>query len=373
MTRLVIVGASLAGHRAALEARRLDPDAEIVLLGEEPHPPYQRPPLSKGLLAGSVSPERLRLRSRPGAYELICEVRAEGLDPDRGVVATTAGEVPYDALIIATGARPIHPAALRRANARTLRTLDDALALRKRLVSGSRVVGIGAGFIGLEIAATAAGRGCSVTVVEGAPRVLPRAVGPDAARVVASWHEAHGVAVRTGVPVTALDDEAVALADGGRIPADTVVVGLGVRPATEWLGTSLPVDERLGLVADAQGRIAEGIAAAGDVSTWYHPGWGRPVRSEHFETAATQGVLAARSLLGGGSATWVDVPFGWSDQHGHLLQVLGMPGEDAEEERRSDTTFAYWREGRLEGFVLLDAAEELVDRREELARALGLT
>ncbi|ACU53518.1 FAD-dependent pyridine nucleotide-disulphide oxidoreductase [Acidimicrobium ferrooxidans DSM 10331] len=372
MTRLVVVGASLAGHRAALEARRRDADLDIVVIGDEPHPPYQRPPLSKGLLAGHVAPERTRLRTPSGAYTHRPSVRAEGIDLDERTVATTAGPIGFDLLVIATGAAPLHPAPLRHPNALTLRTLDDALRLRDRLVPGHRLVTLGAGFIGLELAATARERGCRVTVVEAAERILPRALGPRAATTVLAWHEANGVTVVTGHRALAVDDDGVALDDGTRIGADTVVVGLGVRPATDWISDAVPAVAGLGLVCDAYGRIEDGIAAAGDVATWHHPGWGRPVRSEHFETAATQGQLAARNLLGG-HEPWRDVPFGWSDQHGHLIQVLGTPGADADEEQRSDSTFAYYRDGRLEGFVLLDVAEDVVERRHELERALELS
>lgn len=372
MTRLVVVGASLAGHRAALEARRRDDDLDIVVIGDEPHPPYQRPPLSKGLLAGRVAPERTRLRMPTGAYTYLPGVRADGIDLTERTVTTTTGPVGFDLLVIATGARPVYPPPLRHRNALTLRTLDDALRLRDRLVPGHRIVTLGAGFIGLELAATARERRCDVTVVEAAERILPRALGPRAADSVLAWHRDNDVTVVTGRRALAVHDHGVDLDDGSHIAADTVVVGLGVTPATDWIGDAIASVTGLGLVCDAFGRIDDGVAAAGDVATWHHPGWGRPVRSEHFETAATQGQLAARNLLGG-KTPWRDIPFGWSDQHGHLIQVLGVPGADADEEQRSASTYAYYRAGRLEGFVLLDVAEEVVERRSELEHALGLS
>lgn len=373
MRRLVIVGAGLAGHRAALEARRWDPNLEIIVVGAEAHPPYQRPPLSKGLLLGSVRPERLRLRSQPDAYEHRPNVRAVGLDLAERAVETSGGPLSFDGLIVATGADPVLPPLFAHPATRTLRTVDDALALRARITPGHRVVAIGAGFIGLELASSLLALGAAVTVVEAEERVLPRAVGPGAAAIVASWHEHHGVTLRTTASVAAMAPGGPVLADGTELPADTVLVGIGVRPAVGWVANALPSDPRLGLLADEYGTVVDGVAAAGDAATWRHPAWSAPVRSEHFETAATQGVLAARNLLCAPREAWRDVPFGWSDQHGHLIQVLGVPGADAEEERRNEHTWAYYRNGRLEGFVLLDAAEDLVDRRDELARSLGLS
>ncbi len=369
--RLVVVGGSLAGHRAALEARRRDEELEIIVVGDEPDPPYQRPPLSKGFLAGTVRRERLALRSSPGAYDLRLDTRAEHLDLSERVVHTNRGVVAFDLLVIATGASPLRPTSLAHPHVLTLRTLSDAVALRARLEPYTRLVTVGAGFIGLEVAATARERGASVHIVEADRRLLPRALGAGASAAIARWHEQHGVSLTVGATVAEVTDDGALLDTGSLLAADSVLVATGVRPNIGWLDHCLPTDPRLGVLADEYGRVGEGVVAAGDVTTWRHPGWDKPVRSEHFETAATQGVLAARTLLGS-PTPWRDVPFGWSDQHGHLVQILGLPGPDAEEEQRSPTTYAYYRGERLEGFVLLDGADELVDRREELEVALGL-
>ena len=338
---IVIVGASLAGLRAAETLRRERYDDRVVLLGAEQHLPYDRPPLSKELLAGEWEPDQIGLRKQPYddlGLELRLGRRATGLDVSARVVELDDGEtLPFDGLVVATGARPrMLPGTPALEGIFVLRTLDDCLAIRSRLDARPRVVVIGAGFIGSEVAATCRGRGLDVTVLEMLPTPLARAVGPIVGDACGRLHRDHGVDLRCGVTVAGFEGrdrvERVRLADGSAIEADLVVVGVGVAPETAWLeGRGLALDD--GIVCDATCLAAPGVVAAGDVARWPNPLFdGESMRVEHWTNATEQGVAAARRLLvddSGNAEEFAPVPFVWSDQYDVKIQVVGsIRGDD---------------------------------------------
>jgi NADPH-dependent 2,4-dienoyl-CoA reductase/sulfur reductase-like enzyme len=338
---IAIVGVSLAGLRAAEALRREGFDGRIVAIGEEPHLPYDRPPLSKELLAGVWEPDQIVLR-RQGVDDLDLDwrldARAIRLDPRAREVELHDGElVSYDGLVIATGAspRPL-PNQPAMGGVCMLRTLDDALALRELLDARPKVVVIGAGFIGSEVAATCRTRGLDVTVLEALPQPLVRGLGSQLGAVLGAIHRDHGVDLRTGVAVESIVGngivEGVRLADGSSVAADVVVVGVGVVPQTSWLeGSGLTLDN--GVVCDATCLAAPGIVAAGDVARWPNPLFdGEVMRLEHWTNATEQGVHAASTLLAGegGGKPFAPVPFVWSDQYDHKIQTVGVVSADAE-------------------------------------------
>jgi len=342
---VVVVGASLAGLRAAEEIRHEGHAGPVIIIGDEHHVPYDRPPLSKQLLAGTWDVPRIHHHAPDKLDTLGLEFRlgrrAVSLDTGGRTVECDDGErVPYDGLIVATGAAARSlPGTEAMPAVRTLRTLDDCLAIRSDLAStgeGARVVVIGAGFIGSEVAATCHGLGARVTVVEALPTPLGRILGDQMGEACAGLHRSHGVTVRTGVGVDHLsggagDSTVVHLADGTTIDADLVVVGIGVTPNVGWLeGSGLPVGD--GVVCNQFLFAAEGVMAAGDVARWDHPSLGEQLRVEHWTNAAEGGAAAARNLLAGSDAAqpYDPIPFFWSDQYKTKIQVIGLPGPDDE-------------------------------------------
>jgi NADPH-dependent 2,4-dienoyl-CoA reductase/sulfur reductase-like enzyme len=339
---IVVVGASLAGLRAVETLRREGYDDRLVLVGAESHLPYDRPPLSKELLAGEWEPAQVALRKQPYddlGLDLRLGRRATRLDVGQRVVELDDGgeALAFDGLVVATGARPrTLPGTPALDGIFVLRTLDDCMAIRARLDAGPRVVVIGAGFIGSEVAATCRGRGLEVTVLEMLTTPLERAVGPVVGDACGRLHRDHGVAVRCDVKVAGFEGtervERVRLADGGTIDADVVVVGVGVVPETGWLeGSGLELAD--GVVCDETCLAAPGIVAAGDVARWPNMLFdGERMRVEHWTNATEQGVAAARRLLvddAAGAEAFAPVPFVWSDQYDVKIQVVGdIRGDD---------------------------------------------
>jgi 3-phenylpropionate/trans-cinnamate dioxygenase ferredoxin reductase component len=375
---VVVVGASLAGVRAAEELRAAGYAGRVTIVGDEPHAPYDRPPLSKQVLAGSWPTERaalhvsadggldgldvdLRLGVRATALDLAARTvtvrpaTGEGPDGDggRGERGGRGGRggradgeaLAFDGLVIATGcaARRL-PGTDGVAGLHVLRTLADCDALRAALGAGARrVVVVGGGFIGAEVASTCRGLDVEVTLVEALPVPLGRVLGDDIGAVLADLHREHGVDVRLGVGVEGFDTEpdptpggagarvrAVRLADGSTVEADVVVVGIGVVPNTGWLeGSGLHLDN--GVVCDATTLAAPGVVAAGDVARWPSTRAGGLVRVEHWDNAITMGQHAARRLLaelgrpGGAVEAYDPVPWFWSDQYDRKLQLAGHP------------------------------------------------
>ncbi|MEM7341119.1 MAG: FAD-dependent oxidoreductase [Actinomycetota bacterium] len=350
LRRIAIVGASLAGVHAAQTLRRREFDGEIVLVGDEPDTPYDRPPLSKGFLAGSTDEDRLLLRptADPDALDLDRRLgrRAIALahDTTTGASAVSLDDgavVEADGLVVATGARlRTLPATDGVAGVFGLRTLADARSLRAALDEGpDRVVVVGFGFIGAEVAATVRERGIDVTIVEAADQPLARVLDPDSGAAIAAVHRDHGVDVRLGATVESFDTAdgrlaGVQLSDGSRIEASVAVVGIGVIPNTEWLtGTSLTVDN--GLVLDESTLAAPGVVGAGDVARWPNQGVGGAlVRIEQWDNAVEMGGVAADRLLswaaGVDGEPYAPIPWFWSDQYDRKYQLAGLSGPEYE-------------------------------------------
>lgn len=343
LDRVVIVGASLAGLRAAETLRQQEFGGSIVVVSDENEIPYDRPPLSKKVLSGEWEADRIRLR-KPEILdalnvEWVLGDGATSLDVAGYTVTLRSGRnLEFDAVVIATGGAVRRlPGQPEWRGVHVLRTLSDSLSLRNELEVGRRVVVIGAGFIGLEVAATARTRGCEVTVLEGAPAPLIRGLGDEMGRVVARIHEDNGVSIRCDVKVDGFVEGAagvvagVRLTDGEVVPADVVVVGVGVSPATGWLESS-GLELRDGVVCDETLRAAPGVYAAGDVARWPNRLLGREVRVEHWTNASEQGAAAARNLLaesrGENRTPYESVPFFWSDQFTSRIQFLGRAEGD---------------------------------------------
>lgn len=339
---LVVVGASLAGLRAVESARKRGFDGAITLIGAEQHLPYDRPPLSKAYLEPGVDGEtpQVPFFRTPETFSDELDVTmmlgnpATGLNIEDRIVGVGDTEVPFDLLIIATGAEArVLPGTENLAGVHGIRTIDDAIAVRAALDSGARTVVIGAGFIGSEVASNANKRGVPVTVVEALATPLVRAIGPSMGPAIASLHERNGTELRCGVGVDRVEGhgsvERVVLADGTVLPAELVVVGIGTVPATGWLeGSGLTLDN--GIVCDETlWTGVPGIYAAGDVANWRNPLFDRHQRLEHWTSAAEQGAAAARNALDPSAATpYSTVPYFWSDWYDNRIQFVGITDAD---------------------------------------------
>jgi 3-phenylpropionate/trans-cinnamate dioxygenase ferredoxin reductase component len=389
--RIVVVGGSLAGLRAAEELRHQGFDGTVTVVGDEIREPYDRPPLSKQVLAGAWPVERtaLTVMHPDGLAGLDLDwrlgVRATGLDvTSRRVLLAGGGDVPFDGLVVATGAAPRElPGTETLAGVHTLRTLDDSLAIRAALDGGvRRVVVVGAGFIGAEVAATCRTAGCDVTILEALPVPLGRALGDEMGAVMGELHRDHGVDLRLGIGVAGFEGgdrvTHVRLADDTLGDADIVVVGIGVTPNTGWLdGSGLALDD--GVVCDATTRAAPGVVAAGDVARWPSHRFGELMRVEHWDNAIAMGEHAARRLLAdlagdpaddpSSTAPYDPVPWFWSDQYDRKIQLAGRSAgadevrivDGAIEERRF--VAVYRRGDRLVGVLAMNRPRLLVTYR----------
>jgi 3-phenylpropionate/trans-cinnamate dioxygenase ferredoxin reductase component len=335
---MVIAGAGHVGGRAAQALREFGWRGPIMLIGAEPHLPYERPPLSKALLTGERSAAQCALRA-PEVYaaESITHFvsRVEAIDPAAHEIRLADGRrFGYEALLLATGGqlRWIDIPGAQLPGVLGLRTLDDAAALAPRLLPDAHIVVIGGGFIGLEVAASARARGCRVSVVEGAPRLLGRAVPESVGARVLALHRERGVDVRVGVAPSAIVQTGtqldakldVQLADGSTLRADTVVVGVGIAPSIA-LAQAAGLATARGVLVNAELQTsAAGIYAAGDVAEFPSAVSGETIRQETWHNAETQARTAARNMLGGHEA-YTELPWFWSDQYDHQLQVAGEP------------------------------------------------
>ncbi len=329
---VAVVGASLAGLSAARALRERSYDGRIVVVGDEVHAPYDRPPLSKEFLAGRASLDDIALGA-PDDEDLGLDWRlgtpAVGLDPaGRTVLLGDGSEVRADGVVLATGARARRlPGSEGLEGVHVLRTLDDATALRQDLATAGSLVVIGAGFIGAEVASTARGLGLEVTVVEALPVPLAGPLGDEMGAVVAGLHAAHGTRLLVGTGVAGLVGtgrvEAVELTDGTRLPADVVVVGIGAVPNTEWLaGSGLALGN--GVLTDPHGATGNpAVVAVGDCTATWSAAAERHVRTEHWTHALEQPSTAVATLLGSTEPAPAPVPYFWSDQYGARIQFAG--------------------------------------------------
>ena len=377
---VTIVGASLAGYRAAETLRRDGFEGRISLIGDEHHAPYDRPPLSKKYLAGDLDDDRLALTTAEKLADLQLDLRlgcsATGLDVAGRTLEVGGVAEPFDGLVIATGTRcRTLPGTAGLAGVHTLRTRDDAAAIRDALADGARrLMVVGAGFIGAEVASTAIGRGVDVTMVEALEAPFGRVLGVEMGAVMADVHRHHGVDLRTGVGVDeVLGDGRVAgvrLADGTTLDVDLLVVGIGVVPNTEWLeGSGLTLDN--GVVCDETCLAAPGVVAAGDVARWPNPRYGELMRVEHWDNAVQQGVHAARRLLQSDeeATPFAPVPWFWSDQYDRKVQLAGRPHPDDEVRVVAGSTaehrFAafYGRDGRFNAALGMNRPRQVMQSK----------
>ena len=394
MRRIVIVGASLAGLRAAETLRAEGFDGELTLVGAERHPPYSRPPLSKGLLTAADTPESCALRAT-GDLDVRWLLGREARRIDRArreVVLGGDERLRFDGLVVATGSRPRPwPAGPVPPGVVTLRDLDDAVVLRDALTDGPRrVLVVGAGFIGSEVASSCAALGVPVTLLELDEAPLARLLGPQVGAFVAALHRDRGVDLRTGVTVRRFLGErhvsAAELTDGSTVRADVVVLALGALPNVEWLADSgLRVEHGVLCHADLRCEGAEHVVAAGDVARWPHPLFDdEPVSVGHWTNALEQGQAAARTLLTGRGEPFAAVPTFWSDIHGVKLRSAGLPAladeayvvEGSLEEGRF--VAVYGRGGTLVGVLAagmtrrLAVYRALIEEREAVGTALQI-
>lgn len=368
LDRIAVVGGGLAASRSCAALRRQGYEGEVVLIAAEPHMPYDRPPLSKGMLHGTCTETTLPVDLAGLDVQIQLSNAATGLRSDERAVTTVNGEVTYDGLVIATGARPIGLPG--EGEQLVLRTVDDARLLRDRLVPGARIVVIGASWIGAEVATAAMAAGCRVTCLELAPGPAAHVFGPEVAGRFMPWWG--GVDLRCGTAVARVEDGGVLLQDGTLVPADTVVTGIGVQPETAWLeGSGLQLDR--GVVVDERLRAAPGIVAVGDVAARWSPRWNRRLRITHWDDASTGPAVAAASLLaeGDNGPVFDPVSYFWSDQFGHKLQYLGQLGPDDIPE------FHEPADGRGWSVTWFDAERRLtavlaVDRPRDIAKARRL-
>jgi NADPH-dependent 2,4-dienoyl-CoA reductase/sulfur reductase-like enzyme len=340
LERIVVVGGGVAGFRAVQGLRRGGFAGAVTVVASEPHPPYNRPPLSKTVLTGEATPESTALAGRDELAALDLDLRlgvpATALDLDGRRVRAGDAWIPFDALVIACGAAPRRLQPLEETDGvRLLRTLEDAVALRSELEHDPRVLVVGCGFIGCEVASSARKRGLEVTVVDVSPMPLAHAIGTEMGAVLASLHTESGAVLRLGRSVAALDGagrvERALLSDGSTVDADLVVVGVGVTPNTGWLeGSGLTLSD--GVVCDATLKAGrDGIYAAGDLARWQNDVFEQSLRVEHWTTAGDQGAHVARALLAGEDAEpFADAGYVWSDQYGVKIQVMGLTN-DADE------------------------------------------
>ena len=334
---VAVVGASLAGLRAVEALRKCDYEGRLTLFGAEAELPYDRPPLSKEVMTGERAPEDVTFRDLAHFENLGVDLHlgcaVAGLDVADQTILVGEDRFHFDGLIIATGTTP---RALKGADGLggifTLRTMRDAVAIRKAMHPGSKVVVVGAGFIGSEVASSARAAGLDVVIVEALKVPLAGAVGEEMGQACSLLHGDNGTQLRCGVGVEGFegtkDVEAVRLTDGSIIETDVVVVGIGVKPATGWLeGSGLEI--RDGVVCDQFLAAGPGIYAAGDVARWWNPLFEEEMRVEHWTNAAEQGGLAARNLVAGSKGNpSQSVPYFWSDQYGSRIQFAGRATAD---------------------------------------------
>ena len=352
----VIVGAGLAGAKAAETLREQGFDGRVVLVGAEPEAPYERPPLSKAYLRGEASREEARVHP-PGFYadrdiELLTGTAVEAVDLSARAVELSGGaRIPFDRLLLATGSepRPLPVPGADLDGVHLLRDLADADALAARLAGGGRMVAIGAGWIGLEVAACARQAGVEAAIIEHVAATLERVLGRRAGYLFAAVHRAHGAELHTGAAVVAVEGagrvERVRLADGRALDCDLVVAGVGVTPRTELARAGgIAVDDGIG-VSERLETSAPGVFAAGDAASMMHPFYGRRLRVEHWANALNQGPAAARAMLGE-PVSYDRLPYFYSDQFDVGMEYTGHAARWDEVVLRGDPAapelIAFW-------------------------------
>jgi 3-phenylpropionate/trans-cinnamate dioxygenase ferredoxin reductase subunit len=373
----------MAGVQTAVQLREQGWSGAVRLIGEEPHPPYDRPPLSKAVLLGKAESSSFDIDFGALGIELELGRAVRGLDPDGQLLETDGGAVAYDRLVIATGARPVVlPGSEHLPGVHLLRTLDDAARLRPVLAARGTVVVVGAGWIGAEFATAAREAGCAVTVVEAARQPLPGALPPEVTARMRDWYEQWGVELRTGVAVQATEEGGVLLADGTRLSADAVVVGIGSRPATDWLaGSGVELDGKGAVRADEWLRASvPHVYAVGDCVSFPSARYAERLLVHHWDNAL-QGPrtvaqnIASEYLPDGGAerAAYDPVPYFWSEQFGRFLQYAGHHRQDDTLVYRGDPREAAWavcwlRDGSLTALLAVGRPRDVAQAKKIMER-----
>jgi NADPH-dependent 2,4-dienoyl-CoA reductase/sulfur reductase-like enzyme len=366
--RVVVAGAGLAGLRTAEELRARGFAGPITLIGAEPRPPYDRPPLSKKVLTTPALDPSLDADFTALDVDFRPDEAATGLD-DAAALVTNRGKYPYDHLVLATGALPV--ALPGEGRQRFLRSYDDALALRDLLRPGLRLAIVGAGWIGAELATAAVAHGSQVTVVEAGPAPLAVAIGAPVGAQTARWYAAAGVDLRVAAAVEAVQPGGLALAGGEWIVADEIVTAVGVRPAVGWLeGSDVWLEN--GVAVDAGLRASQpGVYAVGDCAAFESRRFGRRLRFEHWDVALHAPEVVAANVLGGDEA-YDPVPYFWSEQFGRMMQYAGYHGDAEGLLWRGDPAEPTWAAcwltaGRLVAILTVDRPRDLLQGRRLIA------
>ncbi|MFD9436813.1 NAD(P)/FAD-dependent oxidoreductase [Streptomyces sp. NPDC060002] len=372
---MVVVGAGMAGVQTAVALREQGFDGTVTLIGAEPHQPYDRPPLSKAVLLGNAEGSAFDVDFEGLGIELVLGREVSGLRPADHELDTEAGPVPYDVLVLATGAEPIRlPGAEGVPGVHLLRTLDDAERLRPVLTRQHDVVVVGAGWIGAEFATAAREAGCAVTVVEAADRPLAGALPAEVAAPMAAWYADSGIDLRTHARVERVEPGAVVLDDGSRLPAGAVVVGIGARPATAWLaGSGVALGAHREVVADAQLRTSVAdVYAVGDCASFPSGRYGERLLVHHWDNALQGPRTVAANIVGAATdeplAVYDPVPYFWSEQFGRFVQYAGHHADADRVLWRGDPSGPAWsvcwlREDRLVALLAVGRARDLAQGR----------
>ncbi|MFJ6717262.1 NAD(P)/FAD-dependent oxidoreductase [Streptomyces sp. NPDC091259] len=373
---VVIVGAGMAGVQTAVALREQGYTGPVTLLGAEPHQPYDRPPLSKAVLLGKAEDSAFDVDFEALGIGLRLGVEVTGLRADVREVDTEAGPLPYDVLVLATGARPLTlPGSDGVPGVHLLRTLDDAARLRPVLAEAPPVVVVGAGWIGAEFATAAREAGCAVTVVEAAERVLAGAVPAEVAEPMGNWYAEAGAELLTGARVASVEEGRVHLADGRTLEAGAVVVGIGARPATDWLaGSGVELGPDGSVTADARLRTSvPGVYAVGDCASFPSARYGERLLVHHWDNALHGPRVVAANIVAQDAAEtgpYDPVPYFWSEQFGRFVQYAGHHGGAEQMVWRGDPAGASWSVCWLQGGALV--AVLAVGRPRDLAQGRRL-
>ncbi|MCX4975231.1 FAD-dependent oxidoreductase [Streptomyces sp. NBC_00554] len=369
--QVVVVGAGMAGVQTAVALREQGFDGGVTLIGAEPHQPYDRPPLSKAVLLGKAEGSAFDIDFEALGIELQLGREALGVRPEDHELDTATGPVPYDVLVVATGAEPIRlPGAEGVPGVHLLRTLDDAERLRPVLAQQHDIVVVGAGWIGAEFATAARDAGCVVTVVEAADRPLAGALPAEVAEPMAAWYADSGAELRTHARVERIEPGAVVLDDGSRVPADAVVVGIGARPATAWLsGSGIELGAHREVVADDHLRTsAPDVYAVGDCASFPSGRYEDRLLVHHWDNALQGPRTVAANIIGESPVAYDPVPYFWSEQFGRFVQYVGHHAPADTTVWRGDPSGAAWtvcwlHDGRLVALLAVGRPRDLAQGR----------
>ncbi|WNZ12287.1 FAD-dependent oxidoreductase [Streptomyces sp. 11x1] len=369
--RVVVVGAGMAGVQTSVALREQGFTGDVTLLGAEPHQPYDRPPLSKAVLLGNAEGSAFDVDFEALGIDLRLGREVTGLRPADHELDTASGPVPYDVLVVATGAEPVRlPGAEGVPGVHLLRTLDDAERLRPVLARQHDIVVVGAGWIGAEFATAAREAGCAVTVVEAADRPLAGALPAEVAAPMTAWYADSGATLRTHARVARVEPGTVVLDDGTRVPAGAVVVGIGARPATAWLKDSgIELGAHGEVVADDHLRTsAPDVYAVGDCASFPSGRYGRRLLVHHWDNALQGPRTVAANIVGETPEPYDPVPYFWSEQFGRFVQYAGDHASADTMVRRGDPTGAAWsvcwlRETRLVALLAVGRPRDLAQGR----------